>query len=55
MAIPEQDDLKGLYQTSFRRALYLLGTPSAAEDAAQEAFYRYLSSGRRASRTRRVG
>lgn len=43
MAIPEQDDLKGLYQTSFRRALYLLGTPSAAEDAVQEAFYRYLS------------
>lgn len=44
MSMPEpQENLNGIYQTIFRRALYLLGNRTAAEDAAQEAFYRYLS------------
>lgn len=39
----EGDHLAALYQTVFRRALYLIGDRYCAEDAAQETFFRYLN------------
>lgn len=38
-----EERLSGLYQAVYRRALYLTGNRSTAEDAAQETFFRYLS------------
>jgi RNA polymerase sigma factor (sigma-70 family) len=37
------ENLDSLYQAVFRRALYLMGNRTAAEDTAQETFLRYLS------------
>jgi len=37
------EHLASLYQTVFRRALYLIGDRHSAEDAAQETFFRYLN------------
>lgn len=39
----EGEHLAALYQTVFRRALYLVGDRHSAEDAAQETFFRYLN------------
>lgn len=40
----EQDEiLADLYPAVYRRALYLMGDPAVAEDAAQETFIRYLT------------
>lgn len=36
------NDLRALWQSVYRRAFYLLGNLSAAEDVAQEAFSRFL-------------
>jgi RNA polymerase sigma factor (sigma-70 family) len=38
------ENLAGLWQAVFRRALYLTGNRTTAEDAAQETFVRYLAN-----------
>lgn len=40
---PQEERLANLYQAVYRRALYLTGNRTTAEDAAQETFFRYLS------------
>lgn len=44
-AAPADDgeSLSALYPAVYRRALYLIGDPATAEDAAQETFFRYLT------------